>query len=86
MKGYLVNAEPVTVITKDDIRRLNEACHMRADAGMKAGYADEIIFFKKTVRLVLKTLGIEGTDFYDPAKEKERAERRKKREELLRET
>ena len=84
MKKTIMLPETVTVVRQSDIDRLERICHEKAEAGIKAGCADEVIFFKSTIKLVLRTLGIEDAkSLYDPENEARKKAKRKEREKWL---
>ena len=86
MKKTILLPETVTIIRKTDIERLEQICHEKAEAGMKSDCADAVILFKQTVKLVLKTLGIEDAkSLYDPENEAKRKDKRKERETWIKE-
>ena len=84
MKKTIMLPETVTIVRQSDIEKLERICHEKAEAGMKAGCTDEVIFFKSTIKLVLRTLGIEDAkSLYDPSNEARKKANRKEREAWL---
>lgn len=80
MRARTLIPETVTIIRPSDIERLERLCHKKAEAGMRIGATDEVIFFKATVKMVLRTLGItDAKSLYDPENEARKKAKRKER-------